>query len=81
MNTVEEKTEKKQTFEEAISELESIVSKLEQGDLDLEASISLFQKGIALTGDCGKILEDAEGKIVKLIKDAGGNTVEEPFNA
>jgi len=67
------------SFEEAIGELELIVSKLERGDMDLEASIVLFQRGIDLTDVCGKILVAAEGKIVKLIKDADGNVAEENF--
>ena len=77
----EGEAEKKISFEEAIGELESIVNKLERGDLDLDASILLFQRGINLTAVCGKILEEAEGKIVKLIKDADGNIAEEIFDA
>ena len=79
-NTAAKKTKKKISFEEAIRELESIVSRMERDDLDLESSIVLFQRGVELTGVCGMILEEAEGKIVKLLKDADGNTAEERFD-
>ena len=79
-NSSSGKPEKKVTFEEAISELETIVNKLERDSLDLEASILMFQQGIDLTSVCAKMLEDAEGKIVKLIKDSDGKIAEENFD-
>jgi exodeoxyribonuclease VII small subunit len=50
-------------FETAIAELESIVSKLEQGDLALEQSLALFERGVQLSRYCHARLEDAERRI------------------
>jgi len=80
-DTITNDVEKEIPFEEAMAELETIVSKLERDNLDLDASIALFQKGVDLTASCAKMLEKAEGKIVKLIKDADGKTAEENFDA
>jgi exodeoxyribonuclease VII small subunit len=52
-----------QDFETAIAELESIVSKLEQGDLALEQSLALFERGVQLSRFCHARLEDAERRI------------------
>ena len=79
-NPVVKKPKKKMSFEETMKELETVVNKLERDDLDLEASITLFQRGVELAGSCGKILEEAEGKIAKLIKETDGKLTEEPFN-
>ncbi|MCL2165528.1 MAG: exodeoxyribonuclease VII small subunit [Oscillospiraceae bacterium] len=78
---MEAKAEEKRSFEATIKELEDVVGKLESDNLDLDASIVLFLKGIELAGACGKILEEAEGKIVKLIKDTDGGFEEEDFVA
>jgi exodeoxyribonuclease VII small subunit len=50
-------------FETAIAELESIVVKLEQGDLALEQSLALFERGVQLSRFCHAKLEDAERRI------------------
>lgn len=60
-------------FEEKISELEKIVAKLEDGTISLDESISLFEKGIKLSKECQKILDDAEKKISVLMEDGNGN--------
>ncbi len=60
-------------FEEKISELEKIVNKLEDGTLSLDESITLFEKGIKLSKDCQKILDDAEKKISVLMEDEKGD--------
>jgi exodeoxyribonuclease VII small subunit len=52
-----------QDFETAIAELESIVTKLEQGDLPLEQSLALFERGVQLSRFCHAKLEDAERRI------------------
>ena len=51
------------SFEEALKELESIVTQLEKEDITLEDSVSLYEKGIALSAFCTEILEKAELKI------------------
>lgn len=52
-----------QDFESALAELESIVTKLEQGDLPLEQSLGLFERGVQLSRFCHTKLEDAERRI------------------
>ena len=69
---MEIKTEGKKTFEEAMSELEAIVSKLEKGSLTLDESIAAFQQGIELSKYCNAILEEMERKIVVLQEKEGG---------
>jgi exodeoxyribonuclease VII small subunit len=55
-----------QDFESALTELESIVSRLEQGDLPLEQSLGLFERGVQLSRFCHTKLEDAERRIEML---------------
>ena len=50
-------------FEAAIAELESIVKKLEEGDLALEQSLALYERGVQLSRFCHQRLEDAERRI------------------
>lgn len=56
-------TDSIQDFESAIAELESIVTRLEQGDLPLEQSLGLFERGVQLSRFCHAKLEDAERRI------------------
>ena len=50
-------------FEAAIAELESIVKKLEEGDLALEKSLELYERGVQLSRFCHSRLEEAERRI------------------
>jgi exodeoxyribonuclease VII small subunit len=50
-------------FEETLTELESLVDTLEKGDLSLEDSLTAFERGIRLTRDCQKALDEAEQKV------------------
>ena len=54
-------------FEKQLKALESVVERLEQGDLSLEESVQLFEEGIKLSDACKKELEGAEGKIQLLV--------------
>jgi len=56
-------TQKNVSFEIAISELENIVSQLESGDLELEQSLALFERGIELTRLSQSKLQEAEQKV------------------
>ena len=58
-------------FEKAIDELEQLVEKMEQGNLSLEASLQLFERGVALTRACQKALTEAEQKVQILLKASG----------
>lgn len=71
--------EKEISFEEAIEQLETIVSKLESGDVPLEQAIELFQQGMKLSGLCTQKLESVEKKIEMLIETEHG-TMKQPFN-
>jgi exodeoxyribonuclease VII small subunit len=57
-------------FEKQLTALESVVERLEKGDLSLEESVQLFEEGIKLSDACKKELEAAEGKI-QMIVDRG----------
>ena len=69
------------TFEASIKELEEIVQKLEQGDLDLNTSLKLFEDGIKLSKSCQKMLDDAEKKVSVLLKNETGEPEKEDFLA
>ncbi|MBF8269378.1 MAG: exodeoxyribonuclease VII small subunit [Gammaproteobacteria bacterium] len=58
-------------FEKALTELEELVEKMEQGNLSLEVSLKLFERGIALTRACQKALTEAEQKVQILMRDSG----------
>lgn len=64
-------SESKKTFEENLQELEMIVSKLETGDVALEEAITEFQKGMLLSKNLQKTLQDAEKTLVKVMKADG----------
>ncbi|HCH28049.1 MAG TPA: exodeoxyribonuclease VII small subunit [Ruminococcaceae bacterium] len=53
-------------FENSLKELEQTVSALEKGDMPLDESIKAFEKGIALSKECSKYLENAKQKIISL---------------
>lgn len=61
------------SFETSLAELELVVGRLEGGDLPLEESLELFEKGIKLSRDCRARLVNAERRIEILMKDAGGD--------
>jgi exodeoxyribonuclease VII small subunit len=60
------------SFEAALKELESIVSRLEQGEVDLEDSIALYERGQALKAHCEKKLKAAESRLEKIVIGAKG---------
>ena len=64
----------KKTFEENLQDLEAIVYKLETGDVALEDAIAEFQKGMALSKNLQKTLEDAEKTLVKVMQADGTET-------
>lgn len=67
------------SFEEALTQLEGIVRTLEQGNAGLEESLRLFEEGTRLLGLCHRRLDEAEGRVAKLIKGEGGDVREEPW--
>lgn len=78
MSEKKDANEVKMSFEEALKELEGIVSELEKNQLTLEESVKIFSRGIALSAYCAKKLDEAEGKITILMKEANSYK-EKPF--
>ncbi len=62
----------KLTFEKAIEELESIVTKLETGKVPLEESVTMYERGEALKKRCEELLRAAEARVEKITLDAEG---------
>lgn len=67
-----------QTFEASLNELERIVKQLENGDMPLEESLKLFEKGVRLSRECRERLTNAERRIEVLMKEADGSISLEP---
>jgi exodeoxyribonuclease VII small subunit len=60
------------SFERALKELESIVGRLERGDVELEESINIYERGELLKDHCDRLLKQAEAKVEKLTFGADG---------
>ncbi len=71
--------DKSESFESLFSELETIVTKLEAGDLTLDESLALFQRGMEVAKQCGAMLDQAELRIKELVPQANGEVDEEDF--
>jgi len=67
------------TFEENMQRLEQIVRAMERGDVALEESLKLFQEGTGLVQSCGKLLDEAELQVKKIVSAADGSPAEEVF--
>ncbi|MBQ8002955.1 MAG: exodeoxyribonuclease VII small subunit [Clostridia bacterium] len=57
------------TFEEALKELEETVKKLEAGETTLEEAMTLFEKGVMLTKNCRKMLDEAQLRVKKVTEE------------
>lgn len=70
------------SFERALKELEQIVGRLERGDVELEESITIYERGEALRDHCDRLLRQAEAKVEKLtLGQSGEPTGTEPLKA
>jgi exodeoxyribonuclease VII small subunit len=68
-------------FEKALAELETIVQRLEKGDVALEESIQIYERGEALKRRCEALLREAEARVEKITRDASGKaTGTEPLD-
>ena len=72
-------TEKKPSYEQAVSRLEEIVSRLEAGDHSLEESLALYEEGAKLMKQCTAMLDQAEQRIKMLQISESGEVEEVPF--
>ena len=71
----------KLSFEKALAELEQIVQKLERGDVPLEESVTIYERGEALKRRCEELLRQAEARVEKITLDAAGKpTGTEPLD-
>ena len=68
------------SFEENMQRLEQIVRAMERGDVPLEESLKLFQEGTELVRSCGKLLDEAQLQVKKIMVCADGSPVEEDFH-
>jgi exodeoxyribonuclease VII small subunit len=69
------------TFEAALRELEGIVTKLERGDVPLEESIAIYERGEALKKRCEALLAQAEERVERIRASEGRAVGTEPFDA
>ncbi len=69
---------KDMSFEEALAELETIVRQLEQGDVELEQSIAIYERGAELKKHCEGRLKSAELKVEQIVQGADGKVTTEP---
>ena len=67
------------SFETSLKELEKIVGELEKGDLPLEAQLKSFEKGVALSRECMKRLEEVERRVELLMANPEGKLTTAPF--
>ncbi|OMH39374.1 exodeoxyribonuclease VII small subunit [Motiliproteus sp. MSK22-1] len=65
------RTRKEPDFEQSLAELESLVTRMEQGDMTLEQSLEAFENGVKLTRECQQRLEKAEQRVQVLIEQNG----------
>lgn len=71
---------KKPDFERSLARLEEVVRRLESPQLSLDDAMKLFEEGVALSRECQKQLEEAEGRVEILLKKADGKLAAEPFD-
>ena len=71
--------EKNTSFESNMQRLEQIVRAMERGDVALEESLKLFQEGTELVRACGKLLDEAELQVKKIMTAPDGSPAEEDF--
>jgi exodeoxyribonuclease VII small subunit len=68
-----------QSFEASLKDLEKIVSELEKGELPLESQLKSFEKGVALSRECMKRLEEIERRVELLVQNSDGSLNTTPF--
>ena len=68
------------SFEQSIDALEALVKRLEDGGIDLDESLRIYEQAVALKDHCRSILEDGERRIRKIMESADGTVREEEFD-
>ena len=72
--------EQNMTFEQSMQRLEQIVRAMERGDVSLEESLKLFREGTDLVSRCGKLLDEAELQVKRIMTAPDGSPVEVDFH-
>ena len=72
-------SDKSYTFEQSIQRLDEIVKRMEQGNVPLAESLQLFEEGTARVTTCSQLLDEAELKVVRLMKGPDGEPIEMEF--
>ena len=67
------------SFEDSYARLEQVIQRLEEGDLGLEESIALYEEGVKLAEQCGRMLDDAELRVTQLVSGLEDQVDEVPF--
>ena len=70
---------KSMKFEDAMKNLEELVSNLESGNVSLDESVKLYEEALELAAFCNSKLDNAESKIKMLVKDESGTVTDKPF--
>lgn len=78
-NTSTQQASDTSSFETSIQELETLVRKLEQGDMPLEESLKAFERGVQLTRACQQSLRDAEQRVEQVIETSQGELEARPY--
>ena len=68
----EEEEVSKMSFEESIKTLEELVKELENGGIDLDRSLEIYERAVILRNRCQTILDESERRIQKIMESAGG---------
>lgn len=68
--------QKKPSFDTSLSQLETLVQKIDSGELNLEDALAAFEKGIGLVRECQKSLDEAEQTVNRLVSDSQGLSLE-----
>ena len=68
------------SFEQSIDALEALVKRLEDGGIDLDESLRIYEQAVALRDHCRSILEDGERRIRKIMESADGTVREAEFD-
>lgn len=71
----------KQSFEEAMNELEGLVRSLEGGELSLDDSLAAYERAVSLVKYCNTALEEAEHRVRILTEGQDGTVTDRPFDS
>jgi exodeoxyribonuclease VII small subunit len=74
--TAKDTAENLANLEQALSELETIVERMEKGELTLEQSLAQFERGVTLARQCQEALKQAEQKVETLVSRGGSDSLE-----